>query len=363
MSKEKNDLEIVLYRPDEIKSYLDQYIIGQDEAKKTLSVAVYNHYKRIIHNYDKTRSDVEIEKSNCLICGPTGSGKTAMIKAIAKLLGVGCYIQDLTKVTQAGFVGSDVEECLVGLLRSCDYDIQKAQVSIVILDEADKVAKREAGPSITRDVSGEGVQQSLLKMIEGDVVGVPPAGGRKHPEQALLYIDTTNILFVGIGAFVGLDNIVKKRIGDNRIGFNMENTNLSDCDYYKYVTPGDLRDFGFIPEFVGRFPIITSVEKLSVDDLVKILNEPKNSLVKQYTELIAMDGGKLEFEKEALYEIAKEAAELETGARGLRSIIERVMSDIMYEAPKMIDEGKTTITITKEIVKEKINKKKYKEAV
>lgn len=348
--QEENGFELRLYRPDEIKSYLDQYIIGQEEAKKVLSVAVYNHYKKIIHRSEST-TGTEIDKSNVLICGPTGAGKTMIIKTIAKMLNVGCYVQDSSKVTASGYVGSDVEECLVGLLRTCDYNIQKAQMSIVVFDEVDKIAKKDAGPSITRDVSGECVQQALLKMVEGDIVGVPPTGGRKHPEQQLLYVDTTNILFIGIGAFVGLDTIIKRRMGTNKIGFTAERDNgAKEEAYYKYATPQDLRDYGFIPEFVGRFPIISSVEKLSIDALTTILKEPKNSLVKQYTELLAMDGVQLIFEDEAVKEIATKAYDLDTGARGLRSIMEKVMMDIMYDAPRLAVEGQKQIIITKDMV-------------
>lgn len=348
--QEENGFELRLYRPDEIKSYLDQYIIGQEEAKKVLSVAVYNHYKKIIHRSEST-TGTEIDKSNVLICGPTGAGKTMIIKTIAKMLNVGCYVQDSSKVTASGYVGSDVEECLVGLLRTCDYNIQKAQMGIVVFDEVDKIAKKDAGPSITRDVSGECVQQTLLKMVEGDIVGVPPTGGRKHPEQQLLYVDTTNILFIGIGAFVGLDTIIKRRMGTNKIGFTAERDNgAKEEAYYKYATPQDLRDYGFIPEFVGRFPIISSVEKLSIDTLTTILKEPKNSLVKQYTELLAMDGVQLIFEDEAVKEIATKAYDLGTGARGLRSIMEKVMMDIMYDAPRLAVEGQKQIIITKDMV-------------
>lgn len=362
MKKEEERLpEINLKRPDEIKAYLDQFVIGQDEAKKVLSVAIYNHYKRIIYNKKNIRSkknDVTIDKSNILMCGPTGSGKTFMIKTIAKLLNVACYIQDSSKVTASGYVGSDVEECIVGLLRSCDYDMKKAENGIIVLDEVDKIAKKDAGPSITRDVSGECVQQSLLKMVEGDVVGVPPAGGRKHPEQKLLYVDTTNILFIGIGAFVGLEDIVMRRLGSSKIGFKREKKEANkEENPLDSVEPQDMREFGFIPEFIGRFPIITHSVKLEIDDLAKILKDPKNSLIKQYTELLLMDGVKLSFNDDAIQEIAERAYDLGTGARGLRSIMEKIMTDIMYEAPKKHDEGTEEIIITKDIVKEKYSNK------
>ena len=323
-----------LKTPEEIKEYLDQYVIGQDEAKKVLSVAVYNHYKRIL-NSNHYFSDVEMDKSNVILLGETGSGKTLLAKTIARLLDVPCYIQDCTKLTQSGYVGSDVEDCLVGLLRATNYDIERAEMGIVVLDEIDKCAKRDAGPSITRDVSGEGVQQSLLKIVEGDLVGVPPAGGRKHPEQQLLYINTKNILFIASGAFVGLEDIIRKRLGSRKIGFDADYMiGTDEKSVVKYATTQDLREFGIIPEFVGRFPIITNVEKLSKEDLIRILKEPKNSIIKQYSALLAMDNTKLSLTDDAVLEIATLANNLGTGARGLRNIVETVMTDIMYEAPR-----------------------------
>lgn len=347
-----------IYTPQEITEYLDKYVIGQEEAKKVLSVAVYNHYKRIVNNFNE-KSDVEMEKSNLFLLGDTGSGKTLLIKTIAKLLGVPCYIQDCTKLTASGYVGSDVEECLVGLLRAANYKTEIAEMGIVMLDEGDKIAKKEAGPSITRDVSGECVQQSLLKIVEGDVVGVPPMGGRKHPEQPLLYLNTKNILFVLSGAFVGLDEIIKHRIKGNTIGFeNNQSADVENCNVYKYAMPQDLRQFGFIPEFMGRFPIITHVNSLTEDDLVRILKEPKNSIVKQFTEMLKLDNTNLVFTDDALREVAKMALSLKTGARGLRNIIETVMMDYMYEAPNNLEnKKKNKIEITAEIVKEKINQK------
>lgn len=356
----KNFNEIVnLLTPEEIKAYLDQYVIGQEEAKKTLSVAVYNHYKKIANNA-LMKNEVEIDKSNVILLGNTGSGKTLLVKTIARLLNVPCYIQDCTKITASGYVGSDVEDCLAGLLRTCDYNLELAQFGIVMLDEGDKIATKGAGPSITRDVSGECVQQSLLKIVEGDMVGVPPAGGRKHPEQQLIYVDTTNILFILSGAFVGLDNIVKDRVGHGRIGFNTTATSeiINDDNVYTFVTAQDIREFGFIPEFVGRFPIISHVNKLSEDDLFTILKEPKNSLVKQYTQLLEMDNTKLTITDGALREIAHIAFSLDTGARGLRAIFEVVMEDVMFEAPKNRKaKKKANFVLTENFVKNKTEKK------
>ena len=321
-------------RPDQIKKHLDKFVIGQEEAKKTLAVAVYNHYKRIRHRNDPD-CKVQLDKSNIILLGPTGCGKTLLVKTIAKLLDVPCYIQDCTKITASGYVGSDVEDCLAGLLRSCNYDLEKAQKGIVMLDEGDKIARKEAGISITRDVSGECVQQSLLKIVEGDLVGVPPFGGRKHPEQPLMYVDTTDILFILSGAFVGLEDLVGRRIGKgvNRIGFTpaeeQKEMNLLDS-----VTPQDIRDFGFIPEFIGRFPVLTHVNELDKAALMRILTEPANSITSQYVELLRQDGIDLEFAPEALEAVAEAALSTGTGARGLRIIMEKIMRDIMYDAPR-----------------------------
>lgn len=348
---------VVLPRPDEIKAYLDKYIIGQENAKKVLSVAVYNHYKRVLHNnLDDKRADL-LEKSNVVMLGETGCGKTYMIKTIAKFLEVPCYVQDCTKITESGYVGSDVEECLVGLLREANYNIEAAQCGIVVLDECDKLAKQAAGPSVTRDVGGVGVQQSLLKIVEGDTVGVPPMGGRKHPEQPLLYVNTTNILFIATGAFVGLKELVEKRLGyKGRIGYADEGeAGKLPGSTLSYATPHDLRTFGMIPEFVGRFPVITNVEALTVEDLVSILVKPRNSLVNQYTAMLKLDGINLRFEKGALQRIASFAASLGTGARGLRSIMETVMVDTMYEAPKLPKDS--TVTITAKLVNDRITAK------
>lgn len=362
-NKNTNDGQVSLPSPSEFKEYLDQYVCGQDDAKRILSVAVYNHYKRIIYNNNPNRK-FNIDKSNILLLGGTGTGKTLLVKTIAEMLGVPCYIQDCTKITESGYVGSDVEDCLVGLLRACNYDVERAENGIVMLDEGDKIAKKGAGVSLTRDVSGEGVQQSLLKIVEGDLVGVPPAGGRKHPEQPLIYVDTSNILFILSGAFDGIEKIVEDRIGHGRIGFSSDNVvydMIHDEDSMNsLVTPQDLKDFGLIPEFVGRFPVIAHTNKLTEDDLINILNTPKNAIIKQFEELLGMDKTELKFDEGALRYIAKIAIELGTGARGLRTIIEDILSDIMYNAPddaKNVKRKPNKIFVTEEIAKERIEKK------
>ena len=340
--------------PNKIKDILDRHAIGQDEAKKTLAVAVYNHYKRIRHK-DDPECKVRLGKSNVILLGGTGCGKTLLVKTIAEALDVPCYIQDCTKITASGYVGSDVEDCLAGLLRTCNYDLKRAETGIVMLDEGDKIAKREAGPSITRDVSGECVQQSLLKIVEGDLVGVPPAGGRKHPEQPLIYVNTENILFILSGAFVGLEDIIAKRTGRgaNRIGFNTVECESDTERTLADVSAQDLREFGFIPEFIGRFPVITHVDPLDEAALLRILTEPQDSLTAQYQEIFRQDGITLSFTPEALAAIAHEAFTLGTGARGLRGIMEKVMMDIMFYAPGKAKHGCKEICITREDVEKK----------
>jgi ATP-dependent Clp protease ATP-binding subunit ClpX len=353
--EENQTITLSVPKPSEIKKFLDQFVIGQDEAKRKLSVAVYNHYKRLAYNNSPDR-EMDIDKSNIILLGSTGSGKTLMVKTIAKMLNVPCYIQDCTKITEAGYVGSDVEECLVGLLRASDYNVSLAQCGIVMLDEGDKIATKGANMSITRDVSGEGVQQCLLKIVEGDLVGVPPAGGRKHPEQKLIYVDTTNILFILSGAFVGLDKIVEKRIGRTKIGFGSTVIDVNDENVNDLVTPQDLKEFGLIPEFVGRFPVITHTNKLSDEDLVRILKEPKNAVIKQFAELLKMDQVDLTFEEEALKYIAATANELGTGARGLRTIIEEVLSEVMFDIPDNGEAG-ATLKVTENDVKKCLGRK------
>lgn len=363
---ERNETKQVAFpRPKQIHQHLNENVIGQEKAKKTLSVAIYNHYKRVISNMmgvcnGDEYEGVHIDKSNLLILGSSGTGKTFMIKQIAKYMGLPCYIADSTKLTESGYVGDDVESILVGLLQEADYNVDVAQMGIVVLDEIDKIGRKGDNPSITRDVGGEGVQQGLLKIVEGGVIGVPPKGGRKHPEQPLVYIDTTNILFIGMGAFDGIENIINKRLNKKRIGFEQSYVNTEkDDNPLDNVMSTDLKTFGLIPELIGRFPIITHTNKLSVDDLIRIITEPKQSIFKQYQKLLALDNIKLVIDDDAIRAIAEIAHGLKIGARGLRSIMEDVLNDVMFEYSDKMNE---TIHITKEYVEECLSKYKQKVA-
>ena len=343
-------------KPTKIKEYLDQYIIGQEDAKEQISIGVYNHYKRIF-NKDKT-DDVEIGKSNILLLGPTGSGKTAIARAVAKMLDVPFAIADSTTLTQAGYVGDDVETIITRLLMECDYDVSKAQKGIVFLDEIDKIGRKGDNPSITRDVSGEGVQQGLLKLIEGSVIFCPPDPGRKHPEKPVIPVDTSDILFICSGAFEGIEKMIAKRMNAHSVGFEATNRRqeqgTDEVSYLKHVTAADIRSFGLIPEIVGRLPIISYTSPLTEEDLVRILTEPKNALVKQYKKLMEIDGISISFTDEALREIAKKSIENKTGARGLRSVMEQVMKDIMFKLPGSSDIPQDGITIDIEYVQRHI---------
>jgi|TARA_B100001142_G_scaffold106620_1_gene108471 ATP-dependent Clp protease ATP-binding subunit ClpX len=354
----------LLIRPSEIKTYLDEYVIGQDSAKRSLSVAVYNHYKRIL--FDDFLDDVKLDKSNILILGSTGTGKTLIAETLARLLDVPFAIADATTLTEAGYVGEDVENILVRLLQVANYDIYKAQAGIIYIDEIDKVGRKTSSSSITRDVSGEGVQQALLKILEGTNAQIPPKGGRKHPEQSLISIDTKNILFICGGSFDGLSEIISKRINSSEIGFGktLKDTALNEENFEK-VLPQDLIQYGFIPELIGRLPVISSLNTLDEKSLLRVLTEPKNSLLKQYKKLFKMENIVLDFHKEALFEIIKLASSYKSGARGLRSVIESTMLDLMFNLPELSESGVCKITISKEFVingKEPIIQKRRKTA-
>ncbi len=372
-SKEVNNMQqktVFMPTPKQLYAYLNDYVIGQDDAKKTLSVAIYNHFKRFMINvygaakdvkaYEQFK-DVTVEKSNILMLGDSGTGKTYMIKTICKFLNIPCYIADCNTLSETGYVGDDVENVLVGLLKDCNYNVEQAQCGVVVLDEADKLSRKGENVSITRDVGGEGVQQSLLKLVEGGIVSVPPNGGRKHPEQQCIDIDTTNILFIALGAFEGIDKIIAKRLNTNRIGFNCkhnstENDSVDKGNLLNEVSADDIRKYGIIPELLGRFPIITHTNPLTEEDMMKILTETKNSVVKQYQKLLSIDNVDLRFTDDAIREIAKQSLISKTGARGIKKIMENLLSDIMFEYGG--NAKKKIITIDKDFVDSFYSKKK-----
>jgi ATP-dependent Clp protease ATP-binding subunit ClpX len=350
----KSDQKLNLLKPNEIKSRLDEYVIGQDDAKKVLSVSVYNHYKRL--NQKVTKDEIEIEKSNVILVGRTGTGKTLLAKTIAKMLNVPFCIADATVLTEAGYVGEDVESILSRLLQASDYDVHSAERGIVFVDEIDKIARKSDNPSITRDVSGEGVQQAMLKLLEGTIVNVPPQGGRKHPEQKMIQIDTKNILFICGGAFDGIERIIAKRINTQTIGFAQNEVEKVDEDnFLKYINPTDIKTYGLIPELIGRFPSLTYLEPLDANSLKRILTEPKNALVKQYVKLFEIDGIQLQFDNDALDYIVEKAIEFKLGARGLRSICEAILTDAMFELPS---KNETKFRVNRNYAIDKFSKSK-----